>query len=65
MFYRSRVNQHVTIIRTDQAKLDSLYLRYFLVNPETQTLLLIFATQGSGSELGDALTSQNGIDVSR
>ena len=42
----ARVNQHVTIIRTDQAKLDSLYLRYFLVNPETQTLLLSWAGSG-------------------
>ena len=42
----ARVNQHVAIIRTDQSKLDSLYLRYFLVNPETQTLLLSWAGSG-------------------
>ena len=36
----ARVNQHVAIIRPDSVNLDAGYLRYQLVTPEMQTLLL-------------------------
>ena len=42
----ARVNQHVAIIRPDSGNLDSGYLRYFLVSPEMQTLLLSWAGSG-------------------
>ena len=42
----SRVNQHVAIIRPESAYLDSGYLRYLLVSPEMQTLLLSWAGSG-------------------
>ena len=43
----ARVNQHVSIIRADEISLDSGYLRYFLVHPETQDLLLGLAGAGA------------------
>ena len=43
----ARVNQHVSIIRADSISLDSGYLRYFLVHPETQDLLLGLASAGA------------------
>ncbi len=42
----ARVNQHVAIIRPDSANLDAGYLRYYLVSPEMQTLLLSWAGSG-------------------
>ena len=42
----ARVNQHVAIIRPDSTTLDPGYLRYFLVHPETQALLLSWAGSG-------------------
>ena len=42
----ARVNQHVVIIRPDSFNLDPGYLRYFLVSPEMQTMLLSWAGSG-------------------
>ena len=42
----ARVNQHVAIIRTDPGNLDPGYLRYYLVSPEMQDLLLSWAASG-------------------
>ena len=42
----ARVNQHVAIIRPDSVNLDAGYLRYCLVSPEMQTLLLSWAGSG-------------------
>ncbi len=42
----ARVNQHVAIIRPDSINLDAGYLRYYLVSPEMQTLLLSWAGSG-------------------
>ena len=42
----ARVNQHVAIVRPDPTTLDPGYLRYFLVHPETQDLLLSWAGSG-------------------
>ena len=42
----ARVNQHVAIIRPDSVNLDAGYLRYYLVSPEMQTLLLSWAGSG-------------------
>ena len=42
----ARVNQHVAIVRTDPAKLDPGFLRYFLVCPDTQAKLLSLAGSG-------------------
>ena len=42
----ARVNQHVTIIRPSSDYLDARYLRYHLVSPETQALLLSWAGSG-------------------
>ena len=42
----ARVNQHVAIIRPDPDKLLPRYLRYFLVSPETQVMLLSWAGSG-------------------
>ena len=42
----ARVNQHVAILRPDPARLDSRYLRYWLISPETQALLLSWARSG-------------------
>ena len=42
----ARVNQHVAIIRPDSVNLDTDYLRYCLVTPEMQTLLLSWAGSG-------------------
>ena len=42
----ARVNQHVAIIRPDSANLDADYLRYYLVAPVMQTLLLSWAGSG-------------------
>ncbi len=42
----ARVNQHVAIIRPDPTKLSPQFLRYFLVCPEVQTMLLSWAGSG-------------------
>ena len=42
----ARVNQHVAIIRPDPDSLDAEYLRFLLVSPEMQTLLLSWAGSG-------------------
>ena len=42
----ARVNQHVAIIRPDSRKLSACFLRYFLVHPETQAMLLSWAGSG-------------------
>ena len=42
----ARVNQHVAIIRTDPRKLDARYLRYYLVAPQVQSMLLSWAGSG-------------------
>ena len=42
----ARVNQHVTIIRPDSINLDAGYLRYLLLCPEMQTMLLSWAGSG-------------------
>ena len=42
----ARVNQHVAIIRPDSGNLDAGYLRYYLVSPEMQILLLSWAGSG-------------------
>jgi type I restriction enzyme S subunit len=42
-----RVNQHVAIIRPNPDKLDPRFLRYSLVSPEMQALLLSWAAAGA------------------
>jgi type I restriction enzyme, S subunit len=42
----ARVNQHVAIIRPDPQKMDSRFLRYFLVSPQTQAKMLSWAGSG-------------------
>ena len=42
----ARVNQHVAIIRPNPDKLDSRFLRYFLVSPDMQAKLLSWAGSG-------------------
>ena len=51
----ARVNQHVAIVRPDPAKLDARFLRYFLVSPHVQSMLLSWADSGSTRK---ALTKQ-------
>ena len=51
----ARVNQHVAILRPDPNRLDPTFLRYYLVSPEIQTMLLSWA--GSGGTR-NALTKQ-------
>lgn len=43
----ARVNQHVAIVRADPTRLDPLFLRYFLIAPETQSKLLSWAGSGA------------------
>jgi type I restriction enzyme S subunit len=43
----ARVNQHVAIIRPDPEKVDARFLRYFLVAPQTQKLMLGLASAGA------------------
>lgn len=43
----ARVNQHVAIIRPIWTKLDSQFLRYFLVSPEMQEHMLAWASSGA------------------
>ena len=49
----ARVNQHVTIIRPDPARLDPRYLHYHLVSPTKQDEMLALASAGATR---DALT---------
>lgn len=43
----ARVNQHVAILRPKPDEIDPLYLRYFLVSPNLQSLLLALASAGA------------------
>lgn len=43
----ARVNQHVAIIRPKESSFNSLYLRYQLVSPQIQQLLLNYASAGA------------------
>lgn len=43
----ARVNQHVAIIRPIPEKLDAKYLRYFLVSPYMQSVMLSLAGAGA------------------
>ena len=43
---KARVNQHVSIIRTDKARLNPQYLKYFLLNPKFKNFLLGLASVG-------------------
>ena len=43
----ARVNQHVAILRPDPDIIDPLFLRYFLVKPSSQSLLLALASAGA------------------
>lgn len=51
----ARVNQHVAIVRPDPARLDARFLRYYLVSPYVQAMLLSWADSGSTRK---ALTKQ-------
>lgn len=42
----ARVNQHVSIIRPDSAKLHTEYLKYFLLNPKFKNYMLSLASVG-------------------
>ncbi len=46
-FLPARVNQHVAIIRPQQSKFDSRFLRYFLASPYQQDLMLGLAAAGA------------------
>ncbi|MCX0388862.1 restriction endonuclease subunit S [Clostridium perfringens] len=46
-FIDGRVNQHVAIIRCNEKFIDSDYLKYYLVNKETQMFLLSLAGSGA------------------
>jgi type I restriction enzyme S subunit len=43
----ARVNQHVSIIRTDKRQLDPRFLRYLLIEPRMQQRLLALASAGA------------------
>ena len=43
----ARVNQHVSIIRPKESSFNPLYLRYQLVSPQVQQLLLNYASAGA------------------
>jgi len=45
-FLPARVNQHVAIIRPEPERLDSRFLRYFLVSPYMQSFMLSWAGSG-------------------
>ena len=45
-FMPARVNQHVAIIRPDREEFDARFIRYFLVRPDTQNMLLAMAGVG-------------------
>lgn len=42
----ARINQHVCIIRADEEKLDYRFIKYVLVNPSMQKLMLSYARTG-------------------
>ncbi len=54
-FLPGRVNQHVSIIRTNPSLLNNRYLRYVLISPNVQTHLLALAASGPTR---NALTKQ-------
>lgn len=43
----ARVNQHVAILRPKPEKIDPYFLRYFLIEPSSQSLLLSLASAGA------------------
>lgn len=43
----ARINQHVSIIRTDKSKLDPYFLKYYLVSDNIQRVLLSMAKEGA------------------
>ncbi len=43
----ARVNQHVAILRADNKSLDGGFLRYFLISPKNQRLLLSLSSGGA------------------
>lgn len=43
----ARVNQHVAIVRPDPGRLNPGYLRYWLVSPRTQAIMLSLASAGA------------------
>lgn len=43
----ARVNQHVAIIRPDPASIDPRFLRFFLISPNMQSLMLSYAGAGA------------------
>ena len=45
-FLPARVNQHVAIVRCDEKKLDSTYLKYYLLNPKFKNYMLSLASVG-------------------
>jgi type I restriction enzyme S subunit len=51
----ARVNQHVAIIRPKKDKLDSRFLRYYLITPKMQDYMLMLA---GGGATRNALTKQ-------
>jgi type I restriction enzyme S subunit len=42
----ARVNQHVSIIRTNMEQLDPIFLRYYLTTPKMQAIMLSLAQSG-------------------
>lgn len=42
----ARVNQHVAIVRTDQQKVDLVFLKYYLTSPKMQEIMLSLAQSG-------------------
>ena len=42
----ARVNQHVTIVRTNGKELDSIFLKYYLTSPKMQNIMLSLAESG-------------------
>lgn len=43
----ARINQHVSIIRTDKSKLEPYFLKYYLVSDNIQRVLLSMAKEGA------------------
>ena len=43
----ARVNQHVAIIRPNPVEIDPRFLRFFLISPEMQSLMLTYAGAGA------------------
>ncbi|MEI7425224.1 MAG: restriction endonuclease subunit S, partial [Candidatus Staskawiczbacteria bacterium] len=43
----SRVNQHVSILRTNPSLLSNVYLKYYLLQPQVKSLLLTMSSAGA------------------